>query len=178
MAVHLINRSVSRYVPVISLLLVVLLQGCASKLEDVTNTDAPTMEAVYNNYTGVDPQQLAARQQELLQRPAVVEPDIQLGHPPYPENLEHLYPRLPNPDLFMYVRPKAVGVSGVPIPAYITRFSMYERQPYALPGETLDTLKSVTEYRQRVKQEQLIAAEKNAKEVTQKQSSKNKQRGR
>lgn len=130
----------------ISLLSVVLMSGCASKLNDVADPNAPTMKAVYDDYTGANNMVLQDRHQVLLQRPAVEPVDQQLGLPPYPERLDHLYPRLPNPDLFMYVRPHAVGITGAPIPAYITRFSMYERQPYALPGETLEATKVVSDF--------------------------------
>jgi len=116
------------------------LVGCTSSVEKVTNKNAPTIEQVYDQYTTGDQRKIADRKAELLRRPAT-RPDTQLGLPPYPERLAHLYPALPNPELFMYVRPHAVGISGSPIPAYITRFTMYERQPYALPGESLDSLK-------------------------------------
>ncbi len=116
------------------------LLACTSSLEKVTDEGAPTMEEVYDRFTGPNKRSIEVRGQALLSRPAMPDCDQQLGFPPYPEQLDHLYPRLPNPDLFMYVRPHAVGDSGAPIPAYITRFSMYERQPYALPGETLDAL--------------------------------------
>jgi len=138
----------------------VLLSGCASKLEDVTNPNAPTMEEVYDDYTGSNKAEIAERQAVLMQRPAIEPADQQLGLPPYPERLDHLYPRLPNPDLFMYVRPHAVGITGAPIPAYITRFSMYERQPYALPGETLDTAKIVSDFQVKKIGERKAAAEK------------------
>lgn len=129
---------------------IICLSGCASKLDDVTNPNAPTMKQVYEDYTGSNQSAIADRQALLMQRPAVEPVDLQLGLPPYPERLDHLYPRLPNPDLFMYVRPHAVGVTGAPVPAYITRFSMYERQPYALPGETLDAARIITDHKIKV----------------------------
>lgn len=129
---------------------IICLSGCASKLDDVTNPNAPTMKQVYEDYTGSNQTAIADRQALLMQRPAVEPVDLQLGLPPYPERLDHLYPRLPNPDLFMYVRPHAVGVTGAPVPAYITRFSMYERQPYALPGETLDAARIITDHKIKV----------------------------
>jgi len=50
--------------------------------------------------------------------------------------LEHLFPRLPNPTLVMYVYPH-ISTSGVPVPGYSTAFPMYEQAvEYALPGET------------------------------------------
>lgn len=139
----------------------ILMSGCTSSLDKVTDKNAPTMKTIYKQYTGVgDENKLAERHAELLKRPAITEPDLQLGLPPYPERLDHLYPRLPNPDLFMYVRPHAVGATGAPIPAYITRFSMYERQPYALPGETLDAAKISNDYQLKVIEEHRIAEEK------------------
>jgi conjugative transfer region lipoprotein (TIGR03751 family) len=139
------NRLIN-WVRCISLLSLVLITGCASKLNDVADPNAPTMKAVYDDYTGVNNMALEDRHQVLLQRPAVEPADQQLGLPPYPERLDHLYPRLPNPDLFMYVRPHAVGITGAPVPAYITRFCMYERQPYALPGETLAATKVMSDF--------------------------------
>lgn len=141
--------------------LVLLMAGCTSSLEKVTDKNAPTMKTVYKQYTGVgDENKIIERHAELLKRPALTEPDLQLGLPPYPKRLDHLYPRLPNPDLFMYVRPHAVGVTGAPIPAYITRFSMYERQPYALPGETLEAAKISNDYQLKVAEEHRVAEEK------------------
>lgn len=141
-----------------------VMSGCSSSLDKVTDSNAPTMKKIYSQYTGAgDDTKMAERHTELLKRPALTEPDLQLGLPPYPQRLDHLYPRLPNPDLFMYVRPHAVGVSGAPIPAYITRFSMYERQPYALPGETLDAAKLSNDYQVKTLQEQRAANAKNTK---------------
>lgn len=144
----------------IMVLFTLMIVGCASKLTDVANPNAPTMKEVYEDHTGTNPAQLAERHALLMQRPAVEPADQQLGLPPYPERLDHLYPRLPNPDLFMYVRPHAVGATGAPIPAYITRFSMYERQPYALPGETLDAAKILTDYHLRKMDERKKSEEK------------------
>lgn len=128
------------------LFFLVLATGCSSSLKKVTNENAPTMKEVYKNYIGAGDGAFENRKVELMRRPAVVEADLQLGLPPYPARLDHLYPRLPNPDLFMYVRPHAVGVTGAPIPAYITRFSMYERQPYSLPGETLESATIINDF--------------------------------
>jgi conjugative transfer region lipoprotein (TIGR03751 family) len=48
------------------------------------------------------------------------------------------FPRLPNPDLVMYVYPHLAGTQA-PVPGYSTVFPLYESQ-YALPGERLDDL--------------------------------------
>ena len=49
--------------------------------------------------------------------------------------LNVLFPRLPNPTLVLYVFPHLAGEEGVPVPGYATAFPMYERTEYALPGE-------------------------------------------
>lgn len=49
--------------------------------------------------------------------------------------IENVFPRLPNPTLYMYVRPHTVGIDGLPIPGYTVPFSMYERDQHAMPSE-------------------------------------------
>lgn len=49
--------------------------------------------------------------------------------------LDMLFPRLPNPVLVMYVYPH-LSSAGVPVPGYSTAFKLYESDQYALPGET------------------------------------------
>lgn len=49
--------------------------------------------------------------------------------------LNGLFPRLPNPDLCMYVFPHLSG-EGATIPGYTSCFPMYKTNQYALPGET------------------------------------------
>lgn len=60
-------------------------------------------------------------------------------YPDYTRDVQNetrnLFPRLPNPTLYMYVRPRVVGEDGLPVPGYTIPFTMYERDPHALPGE-------------------------------------------
>jgi conjugative transfer region lipoprotein (TIGR03751 family) len=49
--------------------------------------------------------------------------------------LDHTFPRLANPTLVMYVYPHLAGPSGAPVPGYATRFTLYDRVEYAVPGE-------------------------------------------
>ncbi len=46
-----------------------------------------------------------------------------------------LFPRLPNPTLVMYIFPHLAGETQAPVPGYATAFPMYEQVEYALPGE-------------------------------------------
>ena len=48
--------------------------------------------------------------------------------------LDTRFPKLPNPELVMYVFPHLTA-KGRPVPGYVTTFSMYETTHYALPGE-------------------------------------------
>jgi len=49
--------------------------------------------------------------------------------------IDVLFPRLPNPTLVMYVFPHLAGETQAPVPGYATAFPMYEQVEYALPGE-------------------------------------------
>jgi conjugative transfer region lipoprotein (TIGR03751 family) len=50
--------------------------------------------------------------------------------------LNGLFPRLPNPDILMYVYPH-LSSEGATVPGYTSSFSMYEKNEYALPGEAM-----------------------------------------
>ena len=49
--------------------------------------------------------------------------------------LEFLFPRLPNPDVYIHVLPHLATEARVPVPGYTTAVPLYERVEYALPGE-------------------------------------------
>ena len=49
--------------------------------------------------------------------------------------LELLFPRLPNPDIYIHVLPHLATDDRVPVPGYTTAVPLYERVEYALPGE-------------------------------------------
>ncbi|MDN3519015.1 TIGR03751 family conjugal transfer lipoprotein [Aquisalimonas lutea] len=45
------------------------------------------------------------------------------------------FSQVPNPTLAMYVYPHLAGPDEAPVPGYMTAFSMYQQDHYALPGE-------------------------------------------
>lgn len=49
--------------------------------------------------------------------------------------LELLFPRLPNPDIYIYVLPHLATEARLPVPGYTTAVPLYDRVEYALPGE-------------------------------------------
>lgn len=52
--------------------------------------------------------------------------------------IQQQFPRLPNPDLVLYVFPHLAGTEAVPVPGYSTVFPFYRQVQYALPGERLE----------------------------------------
>lgn len=52
----------------------------------------------------------------------------------------NLFPRLPNPDLVLYVYPHLSGSEQAPVPGYSTVFPLYRTVQYAQPGERVDDL--------------------------------------
>ena len=49
------------------------------------------------------------------------------------------FPRLPNPDMVMYVFPH-LSSGNLPVPGYSTVFPFYQQVQYALPGERVEDL--------------------------------------
>ncbi len=49
--------------------------------------------------------------------------------------LKQLFPRLPNPDIIVYVTPHLATHNRVPIPGYTTALPLYDQVHYAMPGE-------------------------------------------
>ena len=51
------------------------------------------------------------------------------------DELRLLFPRLPNPDIYIYVPPHLATEERLPVPGYTTAVPLYEGVEYALPGE-------------------------------------------
>ena len=113
----------------------VLLVGCASTKDSVLPQDGPTMKSIYDQHM-VDVQKPDHRRA--------------MGGPPLPQTgidhyrgfvrdaaneIDTVFPRLPNPTLVMYIFPHLSGTERTPVPGYVTTFPLYEKVEYALPGE-------------------------------------------
>ena len=113
------------------------LAGCASTKEAVLPQDGPSMKAIYEAHI----HEMSARdplsiRQELGDRPILTGDSALHGYTRDAANeIDAIFPRLPNPTLVMYVFPHLAGEESVPVPGYATAFPMYERTEYALPGE-------------------------------------------
>ena len=121
----------------ISALGLISLVGCASTKDTVLPQDGPSMKAIYERHihemNAHDP--LVIRH-ELGHRPIRTEEAALQGYTRDAFNeIDVLFPRLPNPTLVMYVFPHLAGDAHAPVPGYATAFPMYEQVEYALPGE-------------------------------------------
>ncbi len=133
----------------LSLLAVVLLAGCATSKEKLLTHGDSTMLDIWQQQTsGSAGGEQAARQlldaRQTLRRP-IGEADAQSTFAKRAayirtsaNEIDRQFHRLPNPDLLMYVFPHLSGSEAVPVPGYTTVFPLYQRVPYALPGERLE----------------------------------------
>ena len=118
-------------------LISLVLAGCASTKDAVLPQDGPSMQAIYEDHVNTmnadEPQVIRG---ELGHRPVVAGEAALYGYTREAFNeIDVLFPRLPNPTLVMYVFPHLATEERVPVPGYATTFPMYERVEYALPGE-------------------------------------------
>jgi conjugative transfer region lipoprotein (TIGR03751 family) len=135
--------------PLILLLAITLLGGCATRKEELLPHGDRTMQGLWQQHAGdggtgplATRRLLDARQQ--LRRP-LTEGDIRSApavaahYTRTAQNeIRRQFHRLPNPDLVMYVFPHLVGTDPVPVPGYSTVFPLYQRVQYAMPGERLE----------------------------------------
>ena len=129
-------KQTSTLISVLGLISLVL-AGCASTKEAVLPQDGPSMKAIYEGHI----QEMNARDPhvirgELGNRPILTGEAALEGYTRDAFNeIDVLFPRLPNPTLVMYVFPHLAGEAHAPVPGYATAFPMYEQVEYALPGE-------------------------------------------
>ena len=118
-------------------LISLVLAGCASTKDTVLPQDGPSIEAIYEGHVhemnAGNPQVIRG---ELGSR-SIVSGDAALhGYTRDAFNeIDVLFPRLPNSTLVMFIFPHLAGDAGAPVPGYTTAFPMYEQVEYALPGE-------------------------------------------
>ena len=118
-------------------LISLVLAGCTSTKDNVLPQDGPSMKAIYEGHIQAmnarDPQ---AIRRELGNRSLDNGEAALQGYSRDAFNeIDVLFPRLPNPTLVMYVFPHLAGETRAPVPGYATAFPMYEQVEYALPGE-------------------------------------------
>jgi conjugative transfer region lipoprotein (TIGR03751 family) len=113
----------------------VLMVGCASTKESVLPQDGPTMKSIYDQHM-VDVQKSDHRRTIGGQSLPPSGIDHYRGFVREAANeIDTVFPRLPNPTLVMYIFPHLSGSERTPVPGYVTTFPFYEKAEYALPGE-------------------------------------------
>lgn len=110
-------------------LLLCLLAGCSTSQKALMPVDPDTtMLSLWQKQGGGHATLLDARAQ--LRR----SPDDPERNPEA-DTLRRQFPRLPDPDMVLYIYPHLNG--NTPVPGYSTVFPFYTRPQYALPGERL-----------------------------------------
>ncbi len=114
-----------------------ILAGCASSKDAVLPQDGPSMKAIYESHVNkMNAQSPQVVRHELGNRRLDTGESALQGYTRDAFNeIDILFPRLPNPTLVMYVFPHLAGETQAPVPGYATAFPMYEKVEYALPGE-------------------------------------------
>ncbi len=118
-------------------LISLVLAGCTSTKDNVLPQDGPSMKAIYDGHI----QTMNARNPQAIRRELgnrrldTGEAALQGYARDAFNEIDALFPRLPNPTLVMYVFPHLAGETRAPVPGYATAFPMYEQVEYALPGE-------------------------------------------
>ncbi|CDH06799.1 putative lipoprotein [Xenorhabdus bovienii str. oregonense] len=119
-----------------------LLAGCATSKETLLPAGEQTVLAMWQgNQAG----HAIASARETLRRSLTVSERLRALEEPYhysrsaAQEISQQFPRLPNPDMVMYVFPHLVA-GNTPIPGYSTVFPFYQQVQYALPGERTEAL--------------------------------------
>ena len=128
-----------------TLTLSLLLTGCATSKEALLPKSDNDMMAVWSgktaamtgNRTGNETARLTLRReltaQERQSRETMNEDYTRTQY----REIHQQFPRLPNPDMVMYVFPH-LSAGNLPVPGYSTVFPFYHQVQYALPGERVE----------------------------------------
>ena len=136
---------------------VAALAGCAAQRPETALREGPRMVDLYRGTAVTEAEagaaNAAAASDEVMCRwwlfawpcpdTAAVEPDGRWADAESwartaTNELEFLFPRLPNPDVYLYVFAHLATASRVPVPGYTTAVPLYDRMEYALPGEVAE----------------------------------------
>lgn len=124
-------------------ILIVSLSGCASSKEELLPPGDSTMMELWqgnapSSHTVVKGRETLRR--GLSSQETVASERIDESYSRTQENeLSQIFPRLPNPDMVMYIFPH-LAEGNTPVPGYSTVFPFYEQTQYALPGERTEAL--------------------------------------
>ncbi len=115
---------------------VLILGGCASTKKSVIPQDGPDMRTIYETHM----QNSGAAQRMDRARTHAGRPiqrgerDLRAYTREAANEINQVFPLLPNPQMVLYVYPHLSG-EAAPVPGYSTAFPFYAVDQYALPGE-------------------------------------------
>lgn len=116
--------------------LLALITGCSSTYE--LPDDMASMKDIFEEHSLAARVHVSDREKARHRISRPVQPnELDLGG--YTRDahneIDNLFPKLPNPTLVMYVYPHLAGQHELPVPGYSTAFNMYAKEHYAMPGE-------------------------------------------
>ena len=106
------------------MLALVLIEACSAKLPGHDDNRKPMLELYKESIVSAD-----SFDRKLRHGAADLSAYTRTAN----NELEILFPLLPNPKIVLFVFPHIA--EGVPVPGYATGFSLYEKDHYALPVE-------------------------------------------
>ncbi|XTZ40615.1 TIGR03751 family conjugal transfer lipoprotein [Salmonella enterica] len=116
------------------------LSGCATSKEELLPAGDQTMLEIWQRQADSGSARYAAASRDTLRRPLTeteqqyaAQTDLSYSRTQESE-ISQQFPRLPNPDMVMYVFPHLADGNS-PVPGYSTVFSFYSQTQYAMPGE-------------------------------------------
>ncbi|MFD1803626.1 TIGR03751 family conjugal transfer lipoprotein [Mixta tenebrionis] len=122
-----------------------LVSGCSTTKEEMLPAGDHSMLELWNGADGGGSTARQAAARESLHRPltdsehqAAAQDDRSYSRTQETE-ITQQFPRLPNPDMVMYLYPHLAG-GNTPVPGYSTVFPFYSQTQYAMPGERTEAL--------------------------------------
>lgn len=126
------------------LCLAVLLTGCSTTKDEMLPPGDSTMLELWQNKGSSARTTTEARstlRRGLTDDDSAARQAIEESYTRTAENeIQQVFPRLPNPDMVIYIYPHMAGNAPAPVLGYSSVFPFYSRVQYALPGERTEAL--------------------------------------
>ncbi len=133
----------AKFITIASVLFLAL-TGCSTSKEEMLPAGDSTMLELWQGKDGGGTSRQAAAARETLhrsltdnERHQATERELSYSRTQESE-ISQQFPRLPNPDMVMYIYPHLADSS--PVPGYSTVFPFYSQTQYAMPGERVEAL--------------------------------------
>lgn len=121
-----------------------LLAGCSTTKDELLPAGDSTMLELWQNRGSSGRTATEARstlRRALTSEDSAARQAIEESYTRTAENeIQQTFPRLPNPDMVIYIYPHMSGNAPAPVPGYSSVFPFYSRVQYALPGERTEAL--------------------------------------